>query len=142
MNSLVTIVAGSRKILDSKLVYGILDKLPWQIEVLFSGRATGVDTISYLWGLENLGPQKLRSFIPNWSLGKKAGPLRNLEMATQAQALVAIWDGESRGTKDMINKAIEHNLIVLIYNQKFPEINPKVSHENINSSNMLRLLGN
>lgn len=36
--------------------------------------------------------------------GKKAGPIRNSEMEKVGEALIAIWDGQSKGTLDMINK--------------------------------------
>ena len=35
----------------------------------------------------------------------RAGPDRNLKMAEYADALIAIWDGESRGTGSMIRMA-------------------------------------
>ena len=37
--------------------------------------------------------------------GKKAGPLRNTDIVARADALVAFWDGVSRGTRDAIVKA-------------------------------------
>ena len=35
--------------------------------------------------------------------GKKAGYLRNVDMAEYADALVAFWDGKSKGTGHMID---------------------------------------
>jgi hypothetical protein len=47
----------------------------------------------------------LRIFHADWNkLGKKAGPIRNSEMAKHADLCVAFWDGKSRGTADMIHK--------------------------------------
>jgi hypothetical protein len=46
-------------------------------------------------------------FPADWEqLGKKAGPVRNCEMADYGDVLVAIWDCHSRGTRDMINKML------------------------------------
>lgn len=46
--------------------------------------------------------------------GKKAGYIRNVEMARYAVedkgVLLAFWDGKSRGTKHMIDIAKEYNL--------------------------------
>jgi hypothetical protein len=35
-------------------------------------------------------------------------------MAEYADALIAIWDGESRGTKNMIEEATKRNLSVYV----------------------------
>ena len=40
--------------------------------------------------------------------------IRNKEMAQNADALVAFWDGESRGTKSMIDLAKEYDLAVRV----------------------------
>lgn len=47
--------------------------------------------------------------------GKAAGPKRNKEMAAAAHALIAIWDGKSRGTKNMIDEARAAGLPVRVY---------------------------
>lgn len=36
--------------------------------------------------------------------GRAAGSYRNAEMAEYADAAIILWDGESRGTLDMIDK--------------------------------------
>lgn len=49
---------------------------------------------------------ELREFPANWDRWKKlAGPIRNRHMAEFGHALVAYWDGSSRGTADMIRQA-------------------------------------
>ena len=41
--------------------------------------------------------------MPRWNrYGRKAGILRNRKMAKYADALIAVWDGLSRGTANMI----------------------------------------
>jgi hypothetical protein len=47
--------------------------------------------------------------------GLAAGPKRNKEMAAAAHALIAIWDGQSRGTKNMIDEARAAGLPVRVY---------------------------
>ena len=51
----------------------------------------------------------------DWDLdGKSAGFKRNVKMAEYADALVAFWDGESKGTKHMIETAKEKGLDIRI----------------------------
>ena len=40
---------------------------------------------------------------------------RNREMAQYADALIAIWDGDSRGTGSMIKLAQQHGLKVYVF---------------------------
>lgn len=46
--------------------------------------------------------------------GKSAGYIRNKEMAQNADALVAFWNGVSRGTKSMIDLAKKYSLAVRV----------------------------
>lgn len=81
--------------------------------VIVSGTAKGADTLGELYAKE-------RGFVierhpANWEqYGKRAGYLRNAEMADVADALIAFWDEKSRGTEHMINLAKERKLIVRI----------------------------
>ena len=51
------------------------------------------------------------SFPADWDkYGKAAGYKRNEEMARNADALIAFWDGKSRGTKHMIDLAKKYDL--------------------------------
>ena len=42
--------------------------------------------------------------------GKRAGYRRNEQMAEVADGLIAFWDGQSKGTKHMIDIMTEKNL--------------------------------
>ena len=59
-------------------------------------------------------------FPADWSLGKRAGYLRNKQMAEYASelngALIAFWNMKSRGTKMMIDLARRYWLDVYIIN--------------------------
>lgn len=56
-----------------------------------------------------------KEFPAEWNKhGKFAGPIRNEGMADYADALIAFWDGKSKGTKNMIENAKKRNLIVKI----------------------------
>ena len=53
--------------------------------------------------------------MANWdTFGKRAGYIRNQEMANNADALVAFWDEESKGTRHMIEIAKKQNLAVRV----------------------------
>ncbi len=63
-----------------------------------------------------------KPFPANWNLYKRsAGPRRNKEMAEYAEALIAIWDGESKGTANMISQAKELGLKVFVYTYPPPQ---------------------
>jgi lactate dehydrogenase-like 2-hydroxyacid dehydrogenase len=118
-----TIVAGSRTMQDPAVVKQALlavKRLGWKITEVVSGCARGVDTI---------GAEIARQYgIPvcempaDWDkLGKSAGYLRNQEMARYADALVAVWNGHSKGTKHMIDTMEYHGKLVFIYDYLNPE---------------------
>lgn len=50
--------------------------------------------------------QSLEVVIDDIKHGRAAGPIRNQQMAERADALVAVWDGASRGTGDMLRRAL------------------------------------
>jgi hypothetical protein len=105
-----TIIAGSRNIwLTTDMFSDIIEKCPWQITEVVSGTAIGVDTYGENWAKASNIP--IRRYPANWDKhGKKAGIIRNIEMAEYAEALFAIWDGESKGTKHMIEYADKNNM--------------------------------
>jgi hypothetical protein len=58
----------------------------------------------------------IQYFLPDWKqYGKAAGPIRNSEMAKEAEALILCWDGVSKGSMDMLNKANAKGLRVYIH---------------------------
>ena len=107
-----TIIAGGRTFNDSSLLsYSIYKNLPWKITTVISGTANGADNLGELWAIASHIPFKL--FPAKWKThGKAAGPIRNAEMAANADALLAFWDGESRGTANMISTARKAGLKV------------------------------
>ena len=75
---------------------------------------SGVDYDAYHWAKYN-GVQ-IQECHANWTEhGKAAGPIRNKLMAQNADVLVAFWDGKSRGTRSMINEALNFGLEVHVY---------------------------
>ena len=84
-------------------------KIPTPKEVV-SGRAKGVDTAGERWAKacqerdQDPYHYNVKEFPANWNkYGKSAGYRRNEQMADYADALLLIWDGESRGSMHMKN---------------------------------------
>ena len=111
-----TIIAGSRTITDREWVFNTLSDMQPYLNILsvLSGCANGPDRFGEQWAYSlNIDIEK---FPANWDLyGKRAGFVRNIEMAEKADALVAFWDGSSKGTRHMIGKALDHGLTVMVF---------------------------
>lgn len=109
------IIAGSRDFNNYTLLKNNCDILlsitKENIEIV-SGGARGADSLGERYAHEN--NLQLKIFPANWNLGKHAGFLRNKEMADYADALIAFWDGKSKGTKMMIELAKSQNLKVKV----------------------------
>lgn len=109
-----TIIAGSRSITDMQYVEDAVKKSHFTITEIVSGGAKGIDTLAIIYAQQHQIP--LIIMRANWDqYGKSAGFRRNGEMAKYADALIAIWDGQSRGTLHMINVAKERKLKVYTY---------------------------
>jgi hypothetical protein len=99
------IIAGSRGIDDYSLVVNAITSSGYDIAEVVSGCAFGPDQLGERWALVNNIPVK--QMPANFHQhGKRAGPLRNREMAEYADAAIIIWDGESRGTRNMVENMI------------------------------------
>lgn len=112
------IVAGGRKfndynLLKSKLDVILAEKRKTHQIYIISGMAKGADTLGEQYASEN--GFTVLGFPAEWNLyGKSAGILRNEEMAKVGDALIAFWDGESPGTKHMIETARDKRLLVRV----------------------------
>lgn len=88
-----------------------------EITEVVSGSALGADAHGERWAKTFGLPVK--HFLANWeTYGKNAGPLRNEQMAQYADALVLVWDGQSRGSSDMLKRAKRHGLKVWVHRIK------------------------
>ena len=120
------IVAGSRAaghdadtyvLLESKLNILLGRKSITHDIVIVSGTANGADKMGEHYA--TIYNYKVARYPADWTQhGRRAGYIRNAEMATDADALVALWDGESRGTKHMIAIAQQMGLPTRIINYK------------------------
>ena len=102
------IIAGCRDFNDYELLrekwdYMLSKKKDTHKVIIVSGHAAGADALGEVYALER--GYELETYPADWSRGRMAGPLRNEKMARVSDALIAFWDGKSRGTKNMIDLA-------------------------------------
>lgn len=96
------VIAGSRTIDSYELLQQAFTKCDWydKITEIVSGTARGVDRLG-----ERLAKERgleLTKFPADWSLGKRAGHIRNKDMARYTDIAIILWDGRSTGTANMI----------------------------------------
>ena len=112
------IVAGSRTFDDFVLMRqkldSILSRKGDQVEIV-SGGARGADALGYEYA--HFRQYTVTVMKAKWDVhGKKAGYLRNVDMAKYADALVAFWDGKSKGTGHMIDIAKKKGMPIRVIN--------------------------
>lgn len=128
MNELRIIVSGSRgfsdyefikKELDSRIKDIVVERFLLHDEVqIVTGGAKGVDALAERYADTNEFNQQI--FYAIWKThGKSAGFIRNANMLSYAvnngienAALIAFWDGKSKGTKHMIDIATKKGIEV------------------------------
>ena len=109
-----TIIAGSRGITDYRQVCDAVTESCFDVTTVVSGTARGVDQLGEQWARGHGVP--VDRFPAQWNRdGKAAGYKRNVVMAILSDALIALWDGKSRGTKHMIEEAKRRGLRVFVY---------------------------
>lgn len=123
------IIAGSRTFTDKSLLYRVCDEQVAEIAKndenatvqIISGSARGADKLAEMYARDR---HLSNIIIPaQWNkYGKKAGMLRNGDMARIANRkdgegiLIAFWDGQSRGTQNMIFRSNESgNIKVVVF---------------------------
>jgi hypothetical protein len=109
------IIAGGRDFQDLDKLVEVCDRVfkDYQQVEIVSGVANGADKLGELYANER--GHLIKQFPADWEkYGKSAGYRRNAEMAKYAGALIAFWDGTSKGTSHMINLAKEKGLKLLI----------------------------
>jgi hypothetical protein len=120
----IFIVAGSRTITDYGCVLEAItearkffNKSPTMV---IQGECRGVDTLAKQFATEY--KIACKGFSAQWHKhGKSAGPIRNKEMlqwaksSNQPCALLAVWDGKSPGTLDIIRQAQKENVPIYVH---------------------------
>ncbi len=101
------IIAGSREISDPELIQQAVNLSGFDVTTVLSGCAAGVDSLGAEWARGQSIP--VEEYRVNWT-DRGAGFRRNLQMARAADGLIAIWDGQSPGTRHMIRVAKSRGL--------------------------------
>ena len=121
------IIAGGREVPSERadcLVRAAIEASGWESEIteVYHGASAGVYITETTEGIDSAADRVCRDRWPttkvpaDWtSQGKAAGPIRNRKMAGMADALIAIWDEKSRGTKNMIEEARKKGLRVFVF---------------------------
>jgi len=109
------IIAGGRSFKDYNRLCSVCDYMLQNQEdiVIVSGTAMGADKLGERYAQER--GYRIVRFPAEWDKhGKAAGFIRNEEMAKYSNALIAFWDGNSKGTEHMINLAEKHGLKIKV----------------------------
>ena len=87
--------------------------LPPETTEIVSGGAKGVDTSAREYAIAN--HIKLTEFLPEYNkFGRRAPLKRNLQIIEYADLVLAFWDGQSHGTKFVIDKCHELGVEVVV----------------------------
>lgn len=107
------IIAGSRHFETQyaiSLVSEAIRESGFEITEVIHGAARGIDLAA---DSVCRGVHPIRVFPAEWGkYGNRAGPIRNAQMADVADALILVWDGQSRGSKNMLETARRKGLKV------------------------------
>jgi hypothetical protein len=127
------IIAGGRDFTDYAMMEKAFMKFVGDTDdqsiTIISGTAGGADRLGERIAKEYGLP--LLQMPANWNKhGKSAGYIRNAEMAVQGTHLLAMWDGQSRGTKHMIETAMKQALTIEVVMYTAPP-RKKYSERNI-----------
>jgi hypothetical protein len=110
-----TLIAGSRDIKEKEVVFSAIKSAKdrgFEITEIVSGTSEGVDRLGEKWAETN--DVDLKRFPYEDYLEEhnpKVAPLiRNSEMAEYADQAIIVWNGDSNGTEDMIEKVQEKGI--------------------------------
>ena len=135
MKTFKVAIVGGRKFADQAHMTEVMDKalsakvLDGCKIIIVSGRAKGADLMGEVYAKSR--GYEIEEHTPDWKdltaipcrIGKNqygeynalAGHNRNQKMRDSADAVVAFWDGKSKGTKEMIEESKKQNLFVKVY---------------------------
>lgn len=130
------IIAGSRTItLDENSLDGIINVFQLRPDEIVSGCAKGIDSCgeNYAYRIIDYGHKmSLMEFPADWEKhGKAAGHIRNKQMAEYSDALLLIWDGQSKGSANMKENMLKLNKPVYEVIIKSHNTNKKVESDEV-----------
>ena len=112
------IIAGGRDFDDMELLATTVQHLvetelaDYSVSIV-SGMARGADALGYLFAHQR--GVVVHEYPAQWDrYGKKAGYMRNTQMAKESDGLLAFWDGESKGTNHMIDSMRQLNKVIYL----------------------------
>ena len=103
-------------VIDSRNLYiDHLEKyLPEDATEIVSGGAKGIDTCARKYAIEH--HIKLTEFLPEYYKYGKGAPLkRNLQIIEYTDVVIAFWDGQSKGTKYVMENCKKRNIPIQVY---------------------------
>ena len=109
------LVCGGRDYANIARACDVLSRMleKWQFRTLIHGAARGADTVAAEWGA-TFDDIDVIAFPANWEVhGRRAGYLRNVEMADQGRPDVVITFPGGRGTAMMIEIAQKRGIPVI-----------------------------
>lgn len=122
-NGMRIIIAGSKGFTNYKYIKDKTDDvINYYIEqgvdrsdiIIISGTAKGVDQLGEYYAKEN--GYALERYPADLSLGNKAGPIRNRQMAEKSDVCIVFWDGSSPGSMNMYKTAQVLKLDTYLFN--------------------------
>ncbi len=110
------VIAGGRDFNDYELLTSFTDKILeplWEkgLIVILSGHCRGADRLGERYAAEH--DLAVELFLPDWSIGRSAGPRRNKEMLEEADLVIAFPTG-GRGTQNLLKLAKKNRIRVEI----------------------------
>ena len=88
--------------------------LPEDTTEIVSGGARGIDTCAKKYALAH--GLKLTEFLPEYDKYSRGAPLRrNITIIEYSDLILAFWDGQSRGTKFVIDNCKKRNVPVVVF---------------------------
>jgi hypothetical protein len=126
MSEYKLIVAGSRRWDDMNIMVEYTEKFWHQFVqgkydkfAIISGTARGADQMAIKMADDRLIP--VICMPGDWHAhGKRAGYLRNLDMANIATGCIVFWDGTSKGSLHMWNTALQKGLDSMLVRRSIP----------------------
>ena len=105
-------IIGSRNL----TVYNIKDYIPEKCSEIVTGGACGIDSCAAEYA--KTASIKLTLFIPQYTKYGKYAPIkRNHQIVDYADTVIAFWDGNSKGTKSVIDyckKTAKQHTVIMI----------------------------
>ena len=101
-------IIGGRDFNNYELLENTLESYKAKISLIVSGAARGADSLGERWAIDN--NIKTLIFPADWEThGKRAGFIRNEDIIKNCDAVIAFWDGNSKGTSHSLSLANKYN---------------------------------